>query len=197
MVGSMNDDQIKGVLLVDFARIYHANRNLPWEKYLTEGDLELVQGKIMPSSWYPFSVLERIGYAVFMLVGKGDLKNAWAFGAFTMHDTYRKIYQNVLFDKIDPAEVIKKFIVLRKQFIKFRQPGFDVLKLEMTGENQAMITFKLPQNGNYIEPYTHQIAGGMEKLLELSGARDVQVDIKRIQSDTESASEIELKWKPQ
>jgi hypothetical protein len=187
-------DQIKGILLVDFARIIRARKDLPWDKYLIEEDMNLIQGKIMPGAWYPIEILERVGYAVFVLVGKGDLKNAWAFGAFTIEDTFRKVYKNILFDKLDPVEMITKFILLRKQFTKFSDPDFETLKLESLGENRAKVIFKIPRLGVYIGPYTHQLAGGFEKLLEMSGARDIQVNILKIQSETEPASEIELSW---
>jgi hypothetical protein len=189
-----NQDQIKGVLLMDFARIIRANKGLPWEEYVTGDDMELIQGKIMPSTWYPFDVLARIGYAVFMLVGKGDLKNAWSFGAFAMQDTFHKVYENVLFQENNPESLLKKFIVLRKQFIRFHDPEFETLKLEVSGPGRARIIFKLPEVNRYIEPYTHQLAGGFEKLLELAGAGDVSVNVNKIQSETEPASEIELAW---
>jgi hypothetical protein len=190
----MSQDKVKGVLLMDFARIIHANKDLPWDKYLTREDMGLIQGRIMPSTWYPFEAFERIGYAVFKLVGKGDLKNARAFGAFTIQETYHKVYENVLFQEKDPTALLKKFVILRKQFIRFQDTDFDPLKMELLEDNKVKMIIKASEPSEYIEPYANRLAGSFEKLLEMAGAKDIQVKILKVQSKTEPASEIELTW---
>ncbi len=156
--------------------------------------MDLVQGRIMPSTWYPFDAFERIGYAVFKLVGKGDLNTARVFGAFTMQETYHKVYENVLFQEKDPTTVLKKFVTLRRQFFKFQDTDIDPLKMKALEENKVKMIIKAPEPSEYLEPYANQLAGGFEKLLEMAGAKDVQAKILKIQSETEPTSEIELTW---
>ncbi len=190
----MKGDSVKGAVLIDFVRIVRANPEMPWEKYMTSGDMELVRSKVMPSAWYPFEALCRIGYAVFMLTGKGNLDAAKGFGSFSMQDTFQKVYKDVLFGEKDPLSALSKFVTLRNQFVKFRDSGFESLKMEKIAENRVRMTVKAPEYDRYIEPYAYHFAGATEKLLELSGAKDVGSRIIKIQSRTEPATEIEFSW---
>ncbi len=190
----MIEGKVKGALLIDYVRIIRANKDMPWDEYLKEGDMTLVNGQVIPSTWYPLDAFERIGYAIFMLLGKGDLKVAKAFGALTMQETFHKIYQNVIFKDQDPVSVLNKFVVLRKQFIKFSDPELESLKLEKLDDNKVRLILKAPEPSKYIEPYAHQITGGFEKLMDMIGIKDAKVSIIKIQSETEPASEIEVTW---
>ena len=190
----MSRNKIKGAIIVNYVRMIRASKDLPWGEYLTKEDMELVHGNIMPSTWYPLEVFEHVGYAVFMLMGKGDLNVARAFGALSVQETFSRVYQKVLFQEKDMVSVLKKFVVLRKQFIRFEDPDFDSMSMELIEDNKVKMILKAPEFNKYIKPYTHQVAGAFEKLLEMSDAKDIRVNIVSIQSETEPGSEIEITW---
>jgi hypothetical protein len=183
-------------MLIDFARIIRANKNLPWDQYLTREDMGLIQGNIYPVTWYPFEAFERISYTVFMLIGKGDLMNARTFGAFTIQDTFHKVYGDVLFRDKDPVAVLKKFVTLQEKFFKFQDIS-DPLKMELLEGNKVKIIIRAPSalgiEYTHMEAYTHYLAGAFQKVIE-GCAKGVRINIIKIQSETEPASEIELTW---
>lgn len=190
----MSEDKVKGILLMDPVRFIRANKDLPWEEYLTREDMELVKGNILPSTWYPFDVFERVGYAVFMLIGKGDFNLAKAFGAFTVQETYKKVYENLLFNEKDPLSLLKKFLAMRKQFFRFKDPDFEFREMEVIEENRVRIRSRAPGVSKYLEAYAHHLAGSFEKLLEMAGANEVQVKILEIQSESIPATVIDITW---
>jgi hypothetical protein len=204
----MSEDKVKGVMLIDLVRIVRANKELPWDEYLTKDEMDLIQGKIMPSTWYPFEVFEHIGYAVFMLEGGQDVKNSWNFGRFTIEDTFQKVYSNVLFKEKDPLSVIKRFVTLRKQFFRYEDPGFESMNMESLGDNKVRIIIRTSfaskprkvaediksYSGKLSASFANQLAGSFQRLLEIAGARDIKVEVIKIQSDPDSATELEIAW---
>ena len=100
----MSQGKVKGVMLIDYVRMIRANKGLPWEEYLTKEDMDIVNAKIFPSSWYSVEIMERMGQAVFLLIGKGDLEMAKIFGEITIQDTFHDVYKDMLFDKMAPVD---------------------------------------------------------------------------------------------
>lgn len=191
----MSKNLVKGTILIDFVRLIRANQNLPWDKYLTPEDINFMKTRIMPSSWYPMEIYERMGYATFMLIGKGDLKNSRAFGAFSTQETFYNVYKNILFKEGEsPISMLKRFVVLRKQFSKHEDSSLEVMILEELENNKVVMKVAAPENGKFLEPYAYHLSGMLEKLLEIAGAQNPKAEILKMESEKEREIIIELSW---
>ena len=173
---------VKGSLLEDVVRLIRANKDKDWRKYLTEKDLDIIHGQILPSSWYPLDVYERAEFAVFMEIGKGKLEMAHQWGRFLMEDLVKRVYQNLI-EEGDPMIALERFSLFRKQLFRFNDPNFRVIEFQQTGEKKARITIRIHHPVETFEAYTHQSIGSFERLVELAGGKNVAVNI------------VEYEWK--
>lgn len=186
-------DMVKGSLMMETVRLIRSNKHLNWDKHLTTEEMDLSKSKILPSNWYPLDAFQHMGYAIFMEVGRGDLKNAWQWGRFTMEELVGKSYKN-LFQGLNTLAAFKKFVFFRKQFYKFRNPDFDLIQIESANESQAIISVILPFEKELLEPYGHQMAGSFERLVELSGGKNPKLEFVEKQWAGESQTKIKVTW---
>ncbi len=187
-------NMVKGSLLMEVVRLIRANKNLKWEKHLNDEDMNLVQSKILPSSWYPLETYERMGHAIFMEVGKGDLKNAWQWGRFTIEELVTKSYKN-LFQGLDVLGAFKKFVFFRKQFFKVESEDIALLDIEVKGPKEVMMIIQTPTEvADLMEPYAHQLSGSFERLVELFGGKTPKTEIMEKQWKGDKNTTIKVTW---
>lgn len=185
-------DMVKGSFLMDVVRLIRANKELDWKKHLKPEDLELTKTKILPSNWYSLECYERMGHAIFMEVGKGDLKNAWTWGRFTIEELVGKTYKN-LFKGLDVMAAFKKFVFFRGQFFKFDDENIEMLRLEPLGEKEIIIHVVTP-SVLIRESFAHQMAGTFERLVELYDGKNPKVEILEKQWEGKPATTVKVTW---
>ncbi len=186
-------DMVKGSLMMETVRLIRANKDLNWDKHLTSEEINLAHSKILPSNWYPLSAYEHMGYAIFMEVGKGELKNAWTWGRFTMEELVGKSYKN-LFQGLDTMAAFRKFVFFRKQFFKFEDSNYEPLQIEPLGEKEVKIHVRTPTESNLLEPYGNQMAGSYERLVELFGGENPGVEFLEKQWEGADTTVIKVTW---
>ncbi len=106
--------KVKGTVLIDLVKQVRSAKDRNWEKYLTAEDMELINGEIMTSSWYPDDFFYRLSLAVFKVTGESNLDNSFAYGQLTAHNM-ADVYKNVIVQN-DPATTIERFVSRRKSF---------------------------------------------------------------------------------
>ncbi len=123
--------EVKGTLLLHWVKAIRANRDKDWSDSLTAEDWELIDGRILPSNWYPFEQWVRIGSALFKVAGNRDLNLTRVFGLDWMKN-FLEVYKNILVDG-DPAASITKFGQLRihstRIFIHFLKSSTKAISL--------------------------------------------------------------------
>ena len=168
--------KVKGSLLLEIARLIRANKDRNWDKYLTEQDKEIIFSKVLASSWYPLETYERAGYAIFMEIGQGKLENAYLWGRFVGEDIIKKFYSRLAEDQ-DPLSALKRFTIFRSQWFQFDTPDFKAIDLKQTAPKEVEVRIASDHPTPYFEPYTHQVIGTFERLLELNGAQNIKIEI--------------------
>lgn len=47
----MDELKVKGTVLLDYVRLIKAVKDKNWDKYLTDADKQIINGRILPSLW--------------------------------------------------------------------------------------------------------------------------------------------------
>lgn len=165
----MDERCVKGTLMADYARMIRANPQLDWNKYLKPEDWKVIESRILASVWYPFDTFQRCGVAIFKIIAQSKLELVKLWGKLRAEELFTQTYRN-LADSPNPTIGIQKYINLRKTFTNFDM--FE-MELEEIGPNHIKIKSKSVEarhEGN--EPFTWQIFGQLEKLIELTGGKN-------------------------
>jgi len=182
------NDLPTSVLLVHWVKAIRANRDKDWGDSLTAEDWEIIDGRILPSNWYPFEQWVRIGSALFVVAGASDLNLTRVFGLDWMRG-FMDVYRNILVEG-DPAASIEKFGVLRNTFYK-DIPAF----FEIAGKGDNLVIFKITisdyeRKHGEPEGFAHQMAGAMAELVFRAGGKEINVDIKTV----DDGYELHITW---
>lgn len=159
--------QVKGSLFVDYVRMLRGHKGVDWTAYLPPEDLALLSARIDPAGWYPMDSFERLGNVILKFVARGDLQAVRMWGRFSV-DALRFANPGLVATG-DPIETINRFRVLRATFFDFE--ALDVLMLH---DDEAQIVVRYHMGDLAEEAATMQTLGFFERLLEFSGARDVE-----------------------
>jgi len=178
---------VKGTLFLDYVRMIRKRKNVDWNKYLTPADQKVLSQMILPSEWYPLETYQHCGVAVLHEIAGGDVEVVRAWGRASM-DELMKIYKN-LAQETDPHKALEKFQVLRKRF-------FDFEALEVTSQGGNCVQVKVDVAFGQVadEAYAYQILGTLERLLQSSGAKNIQFQFVQKAWQGAPHSVIELSW---
>jgi hypothetical protein len=172
--GAPAQRMVKGSVILDMVKIIRALDQLPWDQRLRPEDFEIVNGMVMPKSWYPIDAFMRMGLAVFELAAGSKPELVFAFGRQAMQGLFEGPYRPFL-DKGDPFEATQKFLDLRRSMFNFSS-----MKMEKTGErglrveiNEMGWAHEALEEG--LEVFSLVLDAHFEKLIELNGGREVKV----------------------
>ncbi|MBN1325499.1 hypothetical protein JW977_00760 [Candidatus Falkowbacteria bacterium] len=90
--------KVKGALMVALAMMVRSMKDLDWLERggLTQADMNLIREGILSSRWYDATAWERMGIAVFKLIGNSQPENAYQFGYGILAETLLKVYKGPL-----------------------------------------------------------------------------------------------------
>jgi hypothetical protein len=178
---------VKGILFADYVRMIRSVKSVDWSAHLQAADLAAIHEKIAPDGWYSMEVFERLGNAIFEVVahGKLELVRMWGRGSV---DTLRA-QQPRLIAAGDPVETLNRFRVLRATYFDFDTLNVPLLHLD---EAQIMIAYQMGMPAE--ETASHQTWGFFERLLELSGARDVRARFSSRSWDGDTHTLLSVHW---
>jgi uncharacterized protein (TIGR02265 family) len=165
-----------------------STRDLEWDKYLTEEDLELANELILSSVWYPLETYKRMGLAVFKLLAKGNLEAAWGWGRASVEEQ-TKTYKTIIQEN-NPIGTLRRFSGIQRQFV-----DFEFIDINELGPGKVQIVFKMVLGDEADEAYAHHLGGVLEGLVELSGAESVKVDINEKCWEGSENTVFEIEWK--
>ena len=160
--------QVKGTLFVDYVRMLRAHKAVDWARYLTPVDLEYLHQRIVPDDWYPMPAFERMGVAILAEVAQGDVRLAREWGRHSI-DWLAAQHPNLVAYG-DPRESLMRFQVHRQSF--FDYPALTMREIHDGGAT-VVITYGMCDRAE--EAASHQTMGFFERLLEVSGAKNVRI----------------------
>ncbi len=178
---------VKGTLFVDYVRMIKSRKDVDWSKYLTPEDLEYLKQRVLPSTWYPFETYERLGMAIFHEITGGQMEMVRMWGRMST-DLLIRIYKNMIVEG-EPAESARKFNIVRAGFFDFS--GF---RIESLSPKNLVLSIEFSTEKLAAEAQAYQTLGYLERLLELSGATDIEHKFTKQIWEGDPATVIELTW---
>jgi len=178
--------QVKGSLLVDYARLIRANKEIDWGQWLGPEEMEIINNEVMTSSWYSYRVFRTLAWACFQGVAGGDLELTTTFGRFILQNLMT-VYPKVRVPD-NPMASINNFARFWQNF--FQGDGMESLITE-SGENQITYKISAPVDekdmdavnaftGNFLESvaaFSYQLGGMLMELVEQAGGRSPRFEV--------------------
>jgi hypothetical protein len=182
------EKKVKGTMLLDFARMIRGNKNIPWEKYLTKEDLEIVMGGVYAADWYPLETYRRCGLAAFKEIAHENLEIVRQFGRVSMKNMIENTYK-MLGQCDDVFESFNKLNKINRIFANFAGPEF-----EKTGDNSVRMIVVGAEDEEGIEPMCYMAIGFADHIIERYGGKNIQIEwVKKIWAGDDGISLI-LTW---
>jgi len=181
-------EQVKGSLFAEYVRMIKKNRHLPWSRYLTSSEMELLDQIVLPSQWYPYEIYQHYGAAIFLEMAGGDPQVACSWGKESM-DRLATLYKGNLIEEGDPLKSLRRFKTLSQSFF-----SFDSFEMIVHDENHVDIAVDPAFGGEAIEGYSWQMLGSFQRLVELSGSDRVKAEISAKAWKGDRKTIIELRW---
>ncbi len=181
--------QVKGAIFLDFVKMIKKYKESNWQNHLTESDLALLNELILPSRWYPLDTMVRIGEAVFKELANGNLEATREWGWKSM-DNLVRVYKNHLVVEGNPMRSLERFAITNRSLF-----NFEGLTIEPVSDTRARVTVSNEFGERLAEAYCTQMLGAFERLIDLSGGKQIYAAFasRRWMGDPQTV--IELAWR--
>jgi eukaryotic-like serine/threonine-protein kinase len=180
--------RVKGILFLDYVRMLRFHKGIDWGERLPVDDMRYLERRIHLGSWYPMDAFERMGNQILEHVARGDLDLVRRWGRISV-DQLRGAQPTLVADG-DPMETINRFRVLRSVYF-----DFDALHVLMLHDGEALIGISYHMGMPAEEAASWQTLGFFERLLELSGAVEVQAAFLERSWAGDSRTVLSLEWR--
>lgn len=133
-----------------------------------------IEKGMLTNQWYPLEWYVELNRAIDLVFGQGDMKLVWELGRVSADEALKGIYK-VFYRVGSPEFIIKSAAVVWKQY-------YDCGQLQISNEpcprgkkiRVAVKSFETPT-----EIIWMAVGGWIERTLELSGGRNVKIEISR------------------
>jgi hypothetical protein len=184
----MSDKKVKGTVLLDQVRMIRGNRDKDWNQYLKPEDWQIINGRILPSVWYPLELYQRCGWAVFKLIAGGNLDLVRAYGRIRGKELFGDIYKAVILSQ-DPEKALERYNIISTQMYNFLK-----IKSEKVGEKHLQVTISYDRNDQTYEVHIYQVWGQFEQLLEMAGGKNVKVALIAREWKGDPNTIFDIRW---
>ena len=183
--------EIKGTAvksIPEFVQKHFPLRFQEWLKTMPENSSKIMGGLIFTNNWYPIQdalVLPMKSISKFFY-NSDDAKTARTMGKFSADVALNGVYK--FFIQFGSP----KYIIERgsRIFTTYFQPS-EMVVVNVAKNGLTVNITKFPEPDEIIE---HNIAGWMERALEISGCRQVKAEIIRSLAKKHSLTEIQITW---
>jgi hypothetical protein len=179
--------KVKGQVFAECVRVIKGRKDMDWDRHLLPKDFQYLQQPIGINQWYPFESLERMAVAIFKEVANGDPKMMRTWGQLSVGELMKT--NPGIVSPEDPRESLLRFQVLRRSFF-----NFDAIQVESLYGNFAKVRVDYDASRDAEEAASHQALGFFEKLLELSGAKNISHKFTSKAWEGDHDTVLELKW---
>ncbi len=164
-----------------------ARKDVDWPNVLESRDRWILERRIDPAEWYPMRSFERIGIAILDHIAMGSVEAVRFWGRSSIDQLLR--FHPELVAKKEPPETIRRFEVLRASF--FNYPCVYIPDLF---DFRARVAVNYQMSERAEEAAAFQTIGFFERLIELSGAKDLEFEFKQKAWEGAEESLIDLSW---
>lgn len=179
---------VKGIFFVDYVRMVRKRKDVDWSRHLLPDDLEILARRVEPDAWYPVETFERMGLAILHEIAGGDMEVVHHWGRYYMDGLFE--VHDTLIVEGDPQESLMRFHMLRKSFF-----DYEALLLEGFMGTEVTLTIQYGMSALAEQASVSQTMGFFERLLELSGARDIDHDVVQRSWEGAPSTVVRLRWR--
>ena len=182
--------EVKGTAvktIPEFIRAKHPDKLESWLNSLPEKSRKYFIQGISASAWYPLKDAGIIPTKLLSETIYGNIKEgSWNCGRYSADAALTGIYK-IYVKMSSPGHIIDRASRIIQAYY---QPS-EVIATGYIGKNVQVHLIKFPEIDKVIE---YRIAGWMERALELSGCKNVQVNIAKSLTAGDSKTEFHMKW---
>ena len=175
--------------IADYVKKNHPDKYLQWIDLLPEGSKKIFNQAVLPSNWYPamdgvIVPTEKIGEFFF---NNDPIKAAWQSGRFNAEISLTGLYKFFV-QAASPQFIISKAGRILSTYyspseILVAEKGDKWVKLHITRMGIPNIIVE------------SRICGWIERAMEISGCKEVKVEILKSLSKGDKFTEINVMWK--
>ena len=178
---------VKGGLIIDYVKMIRSNPQLPWAEHLAPEELEEVQQLILPASWYPLELFQRIGLATFKLIAKENYQVIRLFGRASADRMNAETPGLVSPGRA--RDTLRKYRLIQDRLYSFRPVQTD----DLAPQHLLIHTYSLPEE-TAARLIMEIVAGTVERLIELSGGRNIQTRLIEAVWEGAGQNTLEVTW---
>ena len=176
----------KGTILVGWAKTIHANKDNAYEHRITPSDKQILAGRILSSSWYPYDTYKRCFLAVTEVEAGNDLQLVRAWGKQHGKQIVETVYKKLV-ATTSPMQTLERYRTIWEMFYDFGE-----CVVEPTSKRSAIITIQ--RFDQHFEPLYHLIMGWLEGSLELTGATNIQLQLLKCSWLDDEQTSYDVRW---
>ena len=180
--------KVKGILFADYVRMLKSKKDVDLQKYLKPKDMHYLKQQIVETEWYPFDAFERMGAAIFKEVANEDLNLVRKWSRESID--HLLLAHKSLVCVGDPMESLMRFQVLRRSFFDFSAINLDTITVDYA---RMEINYGMSEAAEKVASY--QALGFFERLLALSGAKNIKFTFEKKLWERDPYTILELSWK--
>jgi len=182
--------EVKGTAvksIPEFVKAKHPEQYTQWLNSLPENSKKIFTGVVVVNNWYPLREGLSIPVAsVGQMFYGSPSKGAWVMGRYSAEKALTGIYK-VYVQLGSPRHIIER---ANRVFAAYFQPS-EIVTVESKKNSFCYRITKFDQIDEVVE---HNIAGWMERALEISGCKNLQITIPKSLSKGFPYTEFNLKW---
>lgn len=184
--------EIKGTAVIairDFVRTNYFNKYEEWLQSLPESARSIYSGIIDSSGWYPLEdggliPTKRTAEMFF----NGDYeKGAWDAGKFSAQKALTGIYK-IFVKASSPAYIIQR---ASRVFSTYYRP----CEMAVVDRKEKSVLLEISNMTESDIVIDYRIAGWIQKALEISGAKEITIEIPQSISRGDKVTRIDIHWK--
>jgi hypothetical protein len=184
----MSDQKVKGTMLIDQVRMIRGNKDKNWKQYLKPEDWEIINTRILPGAWYPLETYRRCGRAVFQLLAGGNTEIVRLRGRIRGKELFETTYKHVISNN-NPMNALSSFVAIYGML-------FNVSPLEFNkiDAKHATILHNYDHSDSGNLPFCYQLMGHLDTLLEMTGGKNIKIELTEKLWEGASATVFDLQW---
>ena len=182
--------EVKGTAVVsikEYVKSNYPNDFNKWIESLSSGAKEIFNGPVDATKWYVVedgALDPTIKLSTLFFQGNKQ-KGAWDSGRYSAHKALTGIYK-IFVKAASPAYIIQR---ASRVFATYYRP----CEIIVTYSDSKSVNLELTQMDPKFDVIEHRIAGWIEKALEISSCKNVQIEIAP-KSDEPTTKEIKITW---
>lgn len=183
--------EIKGTAVIairDFVKEKYPDEYQKWYSSLPEDSKEVYTGPIDSTKWYsveagaakPTKAIARLFY------NNDIIKGAWESGRYSAEKALKGIYK-IFVKASSPSYLIAR---ASRVFSTYYRPC-ELKSVRNEGNNLVLHIFGMSNPEKVIE---YRIGGWIEKALEISGSKNINVEITKSMTQGDALTEFTINW---